>query len=122
MRKDFLMRFFLVTLLPGSACAQRIQNSDMFLSVGTLWNKSHTIGGTNVTVADSLGFSYQTDYGYQVARASAASLMLDVSFLFAYPRALKATEPILASPNSSWLSLTLGLRLMVPVHSRLSFY
>jgi opacity protein-like surface antigen len=120
MRKSFLMRFLVVALLSSAVWAQGIQNNDIFFSAGPAWNKSRVIGGTNVTLADSWGASNQIDYGYQFARASAASLLVDLSIVFAYPGALKANVP--ASGSTSFSPITLGLRFMVPVHSRLSFY
>jgi hypothetical protein len=121
MHKSFLMRFLVAALLSGAAWAQGIQNNDMFFSGGPVWNQAHVIGGTNVPLAGSTGFSIQTDYGYQVARASAASLMLDVSFVFPNPGGLKSNVPV-SNRSSSWDAITLGLRFMVPVNSRLSFY
>ena len=120
MRKSFLIRFLVVALCSSAAWAQRIQNADMFFSAGPAWNKSRAIGGTNVTLAGSSGFAYQLDYGYQIARASAASLTIDFSWVLAAPGAVEANVPGLASTSMN--AATLGLRLMVPVHSRLSFY
>jgi hypothetical protein len=120
MSKSFPMQFLLFTLLSSTAWAQALQNNDMSLSAGPAWSKSRTIGGTNVTLADSLGFSFQLDYGYQVARASAASLWIDLSFVSAYPGTAKANVPVVGSNFFS--PVTLGLRFMVPVNSRLSFY
>ena len=121
MRKSSPMRFLVVALWSCAAWAQgRIQNFDIFISAGPAWNKSHAISGTNVTLADSWGYSSETDYGYQVARASAASLWIDYSMVFPDP-GLKANVPV-SSSGKSGFAATLGLRFMVPVNSRLSFY
>ena len=120
MRKSFLMRFLAVALLSGSAWAQRIQNFDIFIAGGPAWSKSHAIGGTNVTLADSCGFGSETAYGYQVARASAASLWIEYGMVFPNP-GLKANVPVSSSSRTGFAA-TLGLRFMVPVNSRLSFY
>jgi hypothetical protein len=120
MRKSFPMRFLVVALLSGAAWSQGFQNHDVFLAAGPAWSKSRAIGGTNVSLAGLRGFSYQFDYGYQFVRASAASLMIDLSFAHAYPGARKANVP--ASGTNSMNPVTLGLRFMVPVHPRLSFH
>jgi hypothetical protein len=49
-------------------------------------------------------------------------LLLDLSFDFEFPGGLKANVPIAKSSSTSWDAVTLGLRFMVPVNSRLSFY
>jgi hypothetical protein len=120
MRKSLLWRLLPVALFSSAAWAQALQNNDIFLSAGPVWSKSQTIGATNITLAGSSGISVGTDYGYQIGRLSAASLMLDLSFVFAGPRRLKASVP--ASGNNVFDPETLGFRLMVPVHSRLSFF
>jgi len=120
MRKSSLMRFLFVALLSCAAWGQGFQNSDIFISWGAAWSKSHAIGATNVKLEDSVGLAVQTDYGYQVARVSAASLLLDLSLLFPNP-GLKANVPV-GRANLVGLVMTAGLRVMVPVHSRLSFY
>lgn len=124
MRKSFLMRLLVIALLSSAARAQIVQNHDVFFSAGPAWNQPQVIGGTNVMLVGSTGFSYQLDYGYQVARASAASLMLDLSFLYAHLGALRPNVPanVPASGSSSFNAETAGLRFIVPVHSRLSFY
>jgi hypothetical protein len=122
MRKSFPMRFLVVALWSSSAWAQGIQNTDMFFSAGPAWNASHAIGGTNVTLADSLGYSWQWGFGYQIVRASAAGLWIDWSLVFGTPGALKANVPVLNGSNTSWNADMVGLRFMVPVNSRLSFY
>jgi hypothetical protein len=89
---------------------------------GPAWNRSNVIPGTNVTLAGSTGHSIEYDYGYQVARMSAASLMLDVWGGFVFLGAWKASVPVSGGNSSSWGTFALGLRFMVPVSARLSFY
>jgi hypothetical protein len=120
MRKRVLMGLLVVTLFCGAAWAQGIQNRDMSLSAGPSWTQSQTIGGTNVTLSGSKGWNAQSDFGYQVARAGAVSLMVDVSFLFSNAGGLFANVP--AVGRSDFSPITAGLRFMVPVHPRLSFY
>jgi len=124
MRKRYLMRLLVVALWSSSAWAQwaqRIQNFDMFISMGPTWSRPHAIAGTNVTLTGSSGLSSQFNYGYQVARFSAASLLLDISLLFPGGSAWKANVPVSASGRGG-MAITSGLRLMIPVNSRLSFY
>jgi hypothetical protein len=120
MRKSFLMRLLVVALWSSLAWAQSLQNHDMFISAGPARTKAREIGGTNVTLAGSSGFTFQVDHGYQVARASAASLWIDLSFAFAFPGTSTANVP--GTSKTSFSAVTLGLRFMVPVHSRLSFF
>ena len=120
MSKSFSLRFLIVALFSCSAWAQGIQNRDIFVSAGPSWNQPQTIGGTNVMLAGSSGFNLQEDFGYQVARAGATSLLVDVSFIFSEAGALRANVPTIGRSNFS--PITAGLRLMVPVHPRLSLY
>ena len=122
MSKSSRMRFLMVALFSGSVWAQGIQNHDMVILAGPAWNGSQTIGGTNVTLASSSGYNFQTDYGYQVARLSAVSLFLDLSFHFTFPGTPAVPAPLADGAESAWDAGTLGLRLLVPVNSRLSFY
>ncbi|MFY9724245.1 MAG: hypothetical protein WB579_08180 [Bryobacteraceae bacterium] len=122
MRKSFLTRFLIAALWSGAAYAQGIQNYDIFISAGPVWTRSNVIPGTNVTLAGSTGHSIEIDYGYQFERMSAASLMADVWSTFAFPGAWKAELPVSGGNSSSWGAFALGLRLMVPVKPRLSFY
>jgi opacity protein-like surface antigen len=120
MSNTFPMRFLVVALMSGAAWAQGIQNHDVFLAMGPAWTRSRTIPGTSVTLSNSWGASYQFDYGYQFARLSAVSLMVDFRMGGAFPGAVKANIP--ASGSNYHSSYTLGLRVMVPVNARLSLY
>jgi hypothetical protein len=120
MRKSCLLRFLLGVLLSHAAWAQRIQNTDMFFSAGPVPGKTESIEGTNVVLSGSTGYAWQADYGYQFARLSAVSVMADLSFVFASPGNSKGNVP--GSVSNSLTPATLGLRMMIPVQSRLSFY
>ena len=109
-----------VALWAGTAWGQAFQNNDMFVSAGPAWSQGHAVAGTSVVLQDSRGYSYQLDYGYQLARMSAASLMIDLSFIYASPGGQAAN--VKATGANHLNPLTLGLRFMVPVHPRLSFY
>jgi hypothetical protein len=113
--------FLFAALLPGAAWAQGFQNREIVIEAGPAWVPSGTLAGTNVRLAGSVGTGIHTNYGYQVARASAARLMLDVSFLFAEPGLVSQSghpEAVITSYNA----VTAGLRLMVPVESRVTFF
>ncbi len=120
MHKSFLMWLLVVAPWFSAAWAQSVQNLDMFLSAGPAWSKAHVIRGTNISLSGSSGFSFQENVGYQVARASASSLWIDFSLLFAHPGTLTASVP--GESSTSFLPVALGLRFMIPVHSRLSLY
>ncbi|MGB9457871.1 MAG: hypothetical protein WCB12_17615 [Bryobacteraceae bacterium] len=122
MRKSFVMQFLIVALGSSAAWAQGIQNFDISILGGPAWNKSYVIPGTTVTLAGSTGHSIEYDYGYQVRRVSAASLMLDVWGGFVFPGAWTANVPVSGGNSSSWAAFTLGLRFLVPVSARVSFY
>jgi hypothetical protein len=117
---NFTMRFLLPALCCGAACAQGIQNRDIFVSAGPIWTAAHPIAGTNAALAGATGFTFQVNYGYQFARISAASLMADVSFIFG--EAGDATGNGTVPASMSFTPVTGGLRLMLPLHSRLSLY
>lgn len=120
MRKSFLMRFLVVAVWSSAAWAQGVQNFDMYIGGGPAWSRSRTIGGTDVKLASTWGGSYEWGLGYQIVRASAASLWVDYSFAFSFGEAVKAN--VRASGSYAVHPMTLGLRFMVPVNARLSFY
>jgi hypothetical protein len=122
MNRSSSLRFLMVALFSGCTWAQGVQNHDIFVSAGPMWNASQAIGATNVTVASSTGSNLEEDFGYQVARVSAVSLLLDVSYMNAAPGGLKANVPVSNSGGTSWSAGALGLRLVIPVSARLSFY
>jgi len=97
-----------------------LQNVDMVLSLGPFHASSQTIGGSGITVSGSTGLSYMWGFGYQVTRTSAASLWIDLPFLFTISGHGSA---VISGSYSPFLSpYTPGLRFMVPVHPRISIY
>ena len=120
MKKGLLKRFLLLALWAGAARAQGLQNTDIAVLFGTVWNTSNAIPGTNLTLASSSLFTAQDDFGYQVVRASAASLWVDASVIWGTAGTLTANVP--GSGSTKWTAGTAGVRFMVPVNSRLSFY
>jgi hypothetical protein len=97
------------------------QNSDIYLMAGPTSNQKQVIGGTNVTVYGSKGYSTNVGYGYQIMRKSAASLWVELDpGLNSTPTADTASIPGSISQQST--ISTLGVRLMIPVESRISFF
>jgi hypothetical protein len=105
-------------LLPGAAWAQRLQNIDIYMLGVPAYTSSQTIPGSNVTVQKARGFSTTTGYGYQIARTSAGSIWLDVSPAFVL--AGLSDSSIGGRANNNFAALTLGLRFMLPIHSRIA--
>jgi len=121
MTKKCLLRCLLPTFLASGAWAQRIQNMDVFFLAGPSSARTQVIGGTNVTVYGSSGFSSTTGYGYQFMRRSAVSLWLELlPFASVHPFAETASIPGSISLSSSFL--VPSVRVMVPVQSRISFF
>jgi hypothetical protein len=121
MTKSCARHLLFLTLLPAGAWAQRVQNMDIFFLAGPSFAKTQTIGGSNVTVYGSTGYSMATGVGYQFSRESAVGLWIEfIPFVSANPAAQTATIPGSISP--SLLMIVPSLRVMVPVQSRISVY
>jgi hypothetical protein len=115
-----MRKLLLAALLPAAALAQGFQNHEIVFEGGAAWTSPRTLGGTGIRVDGSTGFGNQYDYGYQIARESATTLMLDVSFLFGFPGS--STGGALGVVDNSFNTITAGFRYMVPVHSRVTFF
>jgi opacity protein-like surface antigen len=103
------------------AWAQRVQNSDIFFLAGPSFAKTQVIGGTNITLYGSTGYSQTVGYGYQIMRKSAVSLWVEIlPFVFATPSAETAT--IHGSITLSSSILIPSARVMFPVQQRISLY
>jgi hypothetical protein len=120
-------RLLMKTMLPllalaflPTAWSQGIQNRDIYLLSGPSFTQNQTIGGSNVMIFGSTGYSLVSGFGYQVVRKSAVSLWVDINFSTAIPAAQTATIPGSISLGESMTML--GVRLMVPVHARISFF
>jgi len=121
MRKIHLLPCLCLALLPGGARAQGlIQNMDIFFLFGPASVKSQTVNGTAVTAPGSSGYSSATGYGYQVARKSAVGLW--VEFIPAFYLSGVGKTGGLGSVDWDWNAFVLGLRVMIPVQSRISVY
>jgi opacity protein-like surface antigen len=108
-------------LLAGGAWAQRVQNMDIYFLAGPTSVPAQVIGGTNITLFSSMGYCSAVGYGYQVMRKSAASLWLELAPLVNIaPSAQTATIP--GSITQGTLMFVPGVRVMVPLQSRLSVF
>ena len=121
MRNTHLLPLLCLALFPGGARAQGlIQNMDIFFLFGPAKVNSQTVPGTTVTAPGSSGYSEGTGYGYQIARKSAASLWIE--FIPAFYNSGTGNAGSLGSVDWDWTAFMLGIRVMVPVQSRISVY
>jgi hypothetical protein len=121
MTKTSLLRIFLPMLFAFGAWAQRVQNMDIYFLGGPSFTRAQTIGGTNVTVYGSTGFSYTVGYGYQIMRKSAVSLWVELlPAVLAAPAAETATIPGSISLTSTMF--VPSVRIMAPLQSRISVF
>ena len=120
MIKTSLLGFLLVTLLPGGAWAQGVQNMDISILAGGRSVQSRVVPGSNATVYGTALAGQAIGYGYQVARTSAASLWLEYGSSLWFDGASTASLP--GSVSNEMGLYTLGVRFMVPVQSRISAY
>jgi hypothetical protein len=105
-------------LLPGAAWAQRLQNVDIYMLGVAAFTDSYSIPGSNVTVQKARGFSTTTGYGYQIARTSAGSIWIDLSPAFVLSG--RSGSSIGGRADNGFSAFTLGLRFMLPIHSRVA--
>jgi hypothetical protein len=116
MKKIMLIPLFLA----GSAAAQIVQNSDISILAGGTAFGSHVVPGSNVTVDGGVALCTSFLYGYQLARASAASFWLE------YAQSFKLGDTsggsIAGGLNNEFTIYTLGGRVMIPVKPRVSLY
>lgn len=111
---------FAALLLPSSVWSQRVQNMDISFLYGPLPVKSSTVPGTSLATNGTTGLSSATGYGYQIKRTAAGSLWIDVATVFGLHANSSAGVP--GRINNGFSSITAGLRWMVPVTARVSFY
>jgi hypothetical protein len=118
MRKPLL----LLVLLPIAASAQANQNFENYFLFGPAFASNETIGGSNVTVSGSTGFSDNIGFAFQAVRWSAATLWVEP-----FPVIIDApgwTASVRTSSSGSGTSVMAvpAARFMVPVHPRVSFF
>jgi hypothetical protein len=104
----------------GAACAQPVQNMDIFLLWGPSPTSDQRLPGAGVTVNGTMRTASAPGYGYQIARKSAATFWLELVPMFANNGLTSASIPGVV--NTDLYSFTLGGRVMVPVQSRISPY
>ena len=121
MKTTNLLSCLALTLLPIAASAQGIQNFEIYYLAGPSFAQTQTIGGTNVTVYGSTGYSLTIGVADQIMRKSTVSLWIEfVPVIIASPAAQTATIPGSISLNS--VIYAPAARLMVPIHSRISVF
>jgi hypothetical protein len=120
MTKTTLLPLLALAFPPAAGWAQFVQNRDLSFLAGPSFTQNQLIGGTNITLYGSTGFNLMTGFGYQAVRKSAVSLWVDLNFVSASPAAETATIP--GSTSLGETMTVLGVRLMVPVHSRITFF
>jgi hypothetical protein len=117
MTKRSLLRFLCLALLPAAARAQAVEN---YFQFGAAFGSTQVIGGSNVTVTGSTGFSNTVGLAFQVVRKSAASLWVEpFSPLFATPG---GSASIQGSATANVIIWTPSVRLMLPVQPRISVF
>jgi hypothetical protein len=119
--KSSLLVFLVLTFRPVGAWAQGIQNVELYYLAGPSFTQTQTIGGTNVTVYGSTGYSLSIGVADQVLRKSALSLWVELfPVVIVAPAAETATIRGSISLNS--VIYAPAARLMVPIHSRISVF
>src|SRR5438093_4103899 len=110
-----------VILLAHEASAQGLQNLDMSMLAGATSFGSREVAGSGVTVYGATAACSSFRYGYQVARVSAASLWIELGQgTFVIGGSSSGSLPGIV--NNGIFAFTAGLRLMIPVQSRISVY
>jgi len=103
----------------AAAFAQGVQNQDIYLMAGLAHSGSRQVPGTNVTLYSHTAFASSTGYGYQLARASAASIWLDLSIgTFVLGSSGKASIP--GPVSRSLQAYAAAARFVFPLQSRVS--
>src|SRR5262245_64172858 len=120
MRTHFPLFLLTAMFACRDAGAQRVQNMDISFLAGPANVSSRPLTGTNVTLNGHTSLATSIVYGYQLKRISAASLWLELSPITALFGLGTASIP--GSVNDTLLTYTAGLRLVVPLHSRISAY
>jgi hypothetical protein len=113
--------FLLAAMFAGrGAWAQRLQNMDISFLAGPASIIARPLAGSNVTLNGHTSLATSIVYGYQMKRISAASLWLELSPITALFGLGTASIP--GSVNDTFMTTTAGVRLVVPLQSRVSAY
>jgi hypothetical protein len=116
--KTFLLPLLIIA--PVCAQAQIFQNFDTYYLAGPSFASTQAIGNSGVTLYGSAGYAWAWGFGRQFKRIGGASLWLDVPLVFIDPFHETATIPGSITLNS--MLIVPGLRLMLPVASRVSMF
>ena len=114
-----LLGWILLSGLCGPVWAQWVQNADIYFMAGPATSGSMTVPGSTATVNESTNVGQTSGYGYQLARMSSGSIWLDIAPTFVLG---SAGASIPGGVAVDFMSLTAGLRFMIPVQSRISIY
>lgn len=120
MIKKCALPLVMLLLLPAGAWAQAYQNNETSVLFGAAFGSTQVIGGSNVTVDGSPGFSTAVGFAFQVMRKSAVSLWVEPFPVITAIPGGSANIPGSASANSELF--VPSARLMVPVQSRISLF
>jgi hypothetical protein len=118
--KICLAAILFMLLFPVGACAQFWGNVETYFLYGPTFTKTEVIGGSNVTVLGSAGYNSTVGFGYRVARKSAVGIWLEMGLPGASPGSQTASIPGSITLGSAMF--TPGLRVMIPVQSRISLF
>jgi hypothetical protein len=107
---------FLV-LLPTAAWGQSVED---YVLLGPAFASTQVIGGSNVTVTGSTGFSDVIGFAFPMVRKSAVSLWVEpFPVVFELPG---GSAPIPGSASAIGTIVTPSLRLMAPLEPRISAF
>jgi len=118
--KIALAAIMFMLLFPIRVSAQFWDKVEIFTLYGPTFTKTEVIGGSNVTVYGAGGYSSTVGLGYLLARKSAVGIWLEMAIPGAMPRNQTASIPGKISLGSAMF--TSGLRVVVPVQSRISLF
>jgi hypothetical protein len=111
-----------LALLPLAASAQVEQNLENYFLAGPAFAGTEVLGGSNVTVNGSTGFSDTIGFAFQVVRESAATLWVEpFPIVLDAPNGSASIRTSSSGTGSSLLCVP-SARLMVPVQSRISLF
>jgi hypothetical protein len=110
----------LLIFAPVCAQAQIFQNSDMYYTAGPSFASTQAIGNSGVTLYGAPGYAWAWGFGHQFKRIGGASLWFDIPLMFITGSHETATIPGSISLNS--FMVVPGLRLMLPLSSRVSVF
>jgi hypothetical protein len=112
-----LLCFLFLALLPLPVSGQSAEN---YFLAGASFGSTQVIGGSNVTVTGSPGFSDVIGFAFEVKKKSAVSLWVEP-----FPLAFDSpggSASIQGSASANGIIVTPSARLMVPLEPRISVF